>query len=500
MARFVTLEQDPAPQPAPVPLQIKRLPTRFIADQRWVITRPFFPGGELRVRNVIQRVDELPDAAVERMLQQVLAGFRDRHPTLDEVFERHYELAVKMTGPPKRDDRPRRLLVGSYFTMEYSIASAALFNPSIVPHPDQTGVPHGSQRFIMSLRATGEGHISSLVFRTGLVSDQGDVQIDSPRRHTRPARLSPDRTYEKQLFRRKLVEMVLDRDAIDAVMNRLPDFFTLTQLQHAIEQARTADPERFRKQETAEGIEWLARENYQVSLPPEASISEVVLYPQSDNESRGIEDLRLVPFVDDDGTRTYYGTYSAFNGFRVLPQMMETRDFHSISVHTLNGAAAQNKGMALFPKRIGGHYCMCSRIDGENLYIMYSDMVQFWESAELLQTPKHPWEFTQIGNCGSPLETPEGWLLLTHGVGPMRSYSIGAMLLDLHDPLKVIGHLDEPLLVPTEEEREGYVPNVVYTCGAMIAGPHLIIPYAMSDTTVGIAVVGLKELLERLVP
>jgi predicted GH43/DUF377 family glycosyl hydrolase len=246
-------------------------------------------------------------------------------------------------------------------------------------------------------------------------------------------------------------------------------------------------------------MHWLARENYRLELPPKADISEMVVFPQSDNESIGIEDLRLVRFVDDDGSVTFYGTYSAYNGSHVLPQLMETKDFHNLHMHTLNGACVQNKGLALFPRRIGGHYCMCSRLDGENLFIMYSDIVEFWESAELLQVPKYPWEFMQIGNCCSPVETEAGWLLLTHGVGLMRGYCIGAMLLDRDDPLKVIGHLSEPLIVPTDDEREGYVPNVVYTCGAIVHGHCLFRPYAMSDSATGFAVVPLDKLLNRLV-
>ena len=206
----------------------------------------------------------------------------------------------------------------------------------------------------------------------------------------------------------------------------------------------------------------------------------------------------MVRFVDDDGAVTYYGTCTAFDGFRILPQLIETTDFLRIGVHTLNGARAKNKGMALFPRRIGGHYVMCSRIDGENLYIMRSDIVHFWETAELLQTPRSPWEFVQIGNCGSPLETPEGWLVLTHGVGPMRTYCIGAMLLDLEDPLRVIGILDEPLIMPREKERDGYVPNVVYTCGAMIHQGYVYIPFATSDTMTRFATVSLDRLLDRL--
>jgi predicted GH43/DUF377 family glycosyl hydrolase len=382
--------------------------------------------------------------------------------------------------------------------MEYSIASAALFNPSIVEHPNQDHVREGGKRFMMSLRATGEGHISSIVFRTGVIQPDNSVTFDAPGPFHRRARQSPDQVYLKHLFRRKLHEMAINREAADAVVGRLPDQFTFAELEHAIEHVRANEGQILQLEETTEGIRWLARENYQLRLPDDADISEVVIFPQSDNESRGIEDLRMVRFEDDDGSVTYYGTYSAYNGYRVLPQLMETSDLLRIRIHTMNGACVQNKGMALFPRRIDGHYVMCSRIDGENLYIMYSDIAQFWETAELLQTPKHPWEFVQMGNCGAPLETPEGWLLLTHGVGPMRSYSIGAMLLDLHDPLKVIGHLDEPLIMPTEDEREGYTPNVVYTCGAMIHNQHLYIPYAMSDTSTGVAMVPLDSLLDRL--
>jgi predicted GH43/DUF377 family glycosyl hydrolase len=236
-----------------------------------------------------------------------------------------------------------------------------------------------------------------------------------------------------------------------------------------------------------------------LELSREADASELVIFPQTSNESHGIEDLRMVRFVDDDGSVTYYGTCTAFDGYRVLPQLIETRDFLGIGVHTINGARAQNKGMALFPRRIGGHYVMCSRIDGENLYIMVSDIVHFWETAELLQKPRCPWEFVQIGNCGSPLETPAGWLLLTHGVGPMRTYCIGAMLLDLNDPLKVIGCLDEPLITPTEKERDGYVPNVAYSCGAMIHNGNLFLPFATSDMITRFAMVSLDSLLDRLI-
>lgn len=480
-------------------LKVRRLPLRFVSDERRVISRPFCPGGETRIRAVIDRVSRLSEEDVECLLAGVLENFAGRHKDIESVFEEHYRAAVALTEQPRDISRPRRLLIGSYFTMEYSVESCALFNPSIVQHPDQSGVPEGAVRFIMSLRATGEGHVSSIVFRTGVITADHAIRFDLPGRFSRRLRQLPDRLYEKLLFRRKLHEAGIDGATVDLVLDRLPEGFTLAQLEHAIAEAREAQPEMFQLEKTTGGMLWLARSNYQLQLPGDADASEVVIFPQSENESGGIEDLRMVRFVEDDGSATYFGTYTAYNGYHVLPQLMETSDFSRISIHTLNGAKAQNKGMALFPRRIDGHYVMCSRIDGENLYIMYSDIVHFWESAELLQTPKHPWEFMQIGNCGSPLETSEGWLLLTHGVGPMRSYSIGAMLLDLHDPLKVIGSLDEPLITPTEQEREGYVPNVVYTCGAMIHGDYLYVPYGLADRATSFAVVSLPSLLERLV-
>jgi len=480
--------------------KVERLQVRFEGDESRVITRPFFPGGETRICAIIDRVISLSDPQVEEILARVFRDFQSRHKDIGAVFEEHCERAAKLTGRLEGISQARRLLIGAYFTMEYAVQSAALFNPSIVPHINQSGIPEGSVRFVMSLRATGEGHISSIVFRTGVIHADQTLEFDPPGQLSRPARLWPDRKYEKRLFRKKLGEIGLAGNAVDFVMHHLPDYFTFEQLEHAVAEANAAEPEKFQLEETTDGILWLARSNYHLELPRDAAASEIVIFPQSENESMGIEDLRMVRFTDDDGSVTYFGTYTAYNGYHVLSQLIETSDFHLLAVHTLNGARAQNKGMALFPRRIGGHYVMCSRIDGENLYIMYSDFIHFWETAELLETPRNPWEFVQIGNCGSPLETPEGWLLLTHGVGPMRRYCIGAMLLDLDDPLKVIGSLDKPLITPTEAEREGYVPNVVYSCGAMIHGQYLYIPYAMSDMATGMAHIPLARLLDRLVP
>lgn len=480
------------------PLAVERLSVVFESDHRRVITRFFDPGGRGRIRHVLRRIARLSEADAARLLEQILERFGARHSDISAVFERHYEEVTTILGVPADADRVRRRLVGAYFTMEYSIESAALFNPSIVRHRDQSGLPEGAVRFIMSLRATGEGHISSIVFRTGIITAEHEIRMDPVGRFTEPIRVRPDTRYEKTIFRRKLDDIGVSADAVRLVLDRLPDPFTMSQLEEALAAARKEAPALLRSGDAGQGILHLARANYTLSLPTGADPSEVVIFPRSRTERRGIEDLRMVRFVDDDGAATFFGTYTAFDGNRILPQMIETADFLTIGVHTLNGARAQDKGMALFPRRIGGHYAMCSRIDGENLHIMYSDVVYFWESAERLRPPRRPWEFIKIGNCGSPIETPAGWLLLTHGVGPMRTYGIGAMLLDLDDPLKVIGSLDEPLLTPTEEERDGYVPNVVYTCGSMIHGGRLYIPFAASDTTARFASVPLDRLLDRL--
>jgi predicted GH43/DUF377 family glycosyl hydrolase len=440
----------------------------------------------------------LSGGQVDRLLDEVFLKFRTRHGSIASVLEDNYRTAMATIGLSEDLSQNCRQLIGAYLTAEYSIESAALFNPSIVVHHNQQNIPAGAVRFIMSLRATGEGHVSSIVFRTGVIYSDHRIQIDPCSRLTRPIRVVPDKQYDKALFRRKLADIGVHNEWADLVMNRVGDSFTSAQLEHAITEVREVSDERLQAEKPLQDIRWLAQSNYQLELPREAEASEVVIFPQPSNESHGIEDLRMVRFVDDDGQVTYYGTCSAFDGNRVLPQLIETRDFLRIGVHTINGARAQNKGLALFPRRIGGHYVMCSRVDGENLYIMVSDIVHFWETAELLQVPRHPWEFVQIGNCGSPLETPAGWLLLTHGVGPMRTYSIGAMLLDLHDPLKVIGCLDEPLVAPTERERDGYVPNVAYSCGALIHNGHLYLPFATSDMITRFAMVSLESLLNRL--
>lgn len=455
-------------------------------------------GTASRLSDLVERIKNLPNDEAEQCLGQVRRQFLHRHENLEVVFLEHFGLAARLTGLTEHISAVKQLLIGSYFTMEYSFQSTALFNPSIVPHPDQSNIPEGATRFIMSLRATGEGHVSSTIFRTGVILSDENLIIDEAPRFSARTRLAPDHHYEKSIFRRKLAEMSVHLDAVDLVLGRLRDAFTFVDLEHAIRAVQEAGGDYADLSETIESMLYLARSNYQLKLSPDADVSHLVLFPQSDSESRGIEDARLVRFVDDDGAVTYYGTYTAYDGVHTLPMLFETVDFKRIRIHTLNGACAINKGMALFPRRINGHYAMCSRIDGHRLFIMYSDMAYFWETAEPIAEPKYFWELRVIGNCGSPIETEEGWLLLTHGVGPMRQYAIGAMLFDRDNPAQMIGRLRHPLITAPEEEREGYVPNVVYSCGAMRVGDRLFVPYGVADEKTRMASVSLQGLLEQI--
>ncbi|HEY7090126.1 MAG TPA: glycoside hydrolase family 130 protein [Tepidisphaeraceae bacterium] len=478
-------------------MNITRLPIRLTGDDRRVIARPFILGAA-RAQSLLNRISELDEPTVEKLLTKVRADFGTRHLRTDELFEEHFRMASRLAGWKDGWTPSRSLLAGAYFTMEYSVDSAALFNPSIVAHPDQSGVPAGALRFVMSLRATGEGHVSSVVFRTGLITVDNEVQIDPPPERLHRARFVPDRTFDRPLFSQKLREIGINRGIIDAVVNKLNESFTLQELTIAVEDARQQLKDVAGSNDALRTMNWLASSNYHISLEASASLSELVIFPMSEEESHGIEDLRLVQFHDDNQQMCYYGTYTAYDGVRTLPMMIHTRDFHRVEVHSLNGPGAANKGLALFPRKIGGRFVMCARIDGENLYINTSDSAYFWDSAKRLVAPRFPWEFVQLGNCGSPLETDDGWLLLTHGVGPMRTYAIGALLLDRDDPLKVLGYLPEPLITADDHEREGYVPNVVYTCGAIIHTGRLFIPYAQADKSTSLAVVDLNELLDRL--
>jgi len=488
---------DPSVNGDTAGIPVTRRPERFISDDSRVIAKFFNVGGELRARKVINRVLALTDEQVDHELESVMHNFSPRHRRLEAVIERHFAYVCDYIDDPHSLSKPRQQLIGAYFTHEYSIESAALFNPSIVLHPSQDGCGPGCARFLMSLRATGEGHVSSIVFRTGMMFKDGHIEFDPPPRYAAKMRVRADRTYEKKLFFLKLIEMAAYNGVARIILDELPDTFNYQDLDHKVAEVRERPDRPSPFTETAENMLWLARSNYHLHLPPDTDPSEIVIFPTSENESRGIEDVRLTRFTDDDGTVTYYGTYTAYNGFRILPQLLETSDFQDIAVHTLNGKYVQNKGMALFPRKIDGFYMMIGRLDGENMYLMKSDNPHFWNQAEKLQEPVYPWEFVQIGNCGPPIETDRGWLLLTHGVGAFRRYCIGATLLDLDNPKRIIGHLKQPLLVPEEDERDGYVPNVVYSCGAIAHEGVLIIPYAISDSATTFATLDLKTLVDR---
>jgi predicted GH43/DUF377 family glycosyl hydrolase len=480
-------------------MDVKRTGVILKPNNSRVVMRPFAPTGVHRFEKIIARVSSLPEAEVDRLLEGVMREFRERHQLTREFFLHRFEQvrAHLLTDGPLSESR--RLLIGAFFTQEYALESAALFNPSMVSHPDQSGLPDGSRRFILSLRATGEGHISSITFRSGVVDARNRVHMDEPTRFVAAPDLVPNALYDKILFYRKLTELGVNGTFTEQVMAALGDRFTLHDLEATLQNVLRHNRAHQREFEPiAHTMVVLAKANYEVRFDAALNVSERIIFPSSPTETNGIEDARFVRFTHDDGRVVYYATYTAYDGRVVLPQMLETEDFLHFKMGTLNGPEVRNKGFALFPRTVNGQYAMLSRQDNENIYLMYSDMPHFWYSKALISKPTYPWEFVQLGNCGSPIETEAGWLVLTHGVGPMRKYAMGAFLLDLDDPSRVIGRLETPLLEPNANEREGYVPNVVYTCGALLHGRELIIPYAMSDYASTFATVPLDDILGAL--
>lgn len=479
------------------PLSVKRLPVRLTADPALTITRLFWAGPE-RARKVIDRVMALDENQVARLLASTMRDFDHLHIDLEDIFLEHYEQASQRVPMPNPPTVKRMLLIGAYFTLEYAFASSALFNPSMTPAIIQEGLEPGELLFVMSLRAVGEGHLSSVVFRRGVIDGTGEITMESVGLFHEPSRRVKNRLFSKAKFRIKLAEMGMRDANLDPVLAQLDDPFTLQDLLHIVDQVQMQAEATARHDPEAQGFEWLGACDYDIESAPGADLTELVLFPISEAESQGMEDMRLVRFIDDDGTPCYYGTYTAFDGREILPQMIKMLRPGLAHVRTLGGSCAQNKGLALFPRRVQGRYMMSGRIDGENLYILKSNNILIWDEAVLVQEPQFPWEFMQIGNCGSPIETEAGWLLLTHGVGPMRHYCIGATLLDLNDPTKLIGRLERPLLIPEADERSGYVPNVVYSCGGLVHNGILVIPYGISDAASGFATVSLDDLLARL--
>ncbi len=482
---------------SPIPLRTHA--ARFLPESERVLIRPFLPGSTHRTTTIIGRALALSEAEVDRDLAALIEDFGDRHLDLDAQLLENFERVRSSLFTERALSDNRQRLIGALFSGEYALESAALFNPSIVAHPDQSGVPTGALRFVLSLRATGEGHISSIEFRTGVIDTEGEVHTDPVTRFVTSPQVEPNPSYDKVPFQVKLHEMGFDNAHATAVLAPLADRFSRQDLNASVSRIRLETrPVAQDLANTLRAVQWLADSNYELRFDPALPLSECVLFPVSENESNGIEDARFVRFTEDDGTVLYYATYTAYNGHAILPQLIETRDFRHFRVLTLNGSAVQNKGMALFPRRIRGNYVMLSRQDDENLFIMCSDNPHYWSDPKVLLRPSEMWESVKIGNCGSPLETEAGWLVLTHGVGPMRKYCIGAALLDLDDPTRVIGRLREPLLVPEGSGREGYVPNVVYSCGSLIHGRDLILPYAMSDRASALVSVRLEDLLGEL--
>ena len=464
-----------------------------------VLVRPFIPSDPARIVNILGRAMALSEGEIEEQLVSITEDFGSRHLNVRTFWSRHFERVKTHVFSDRPLSEARRLYIGALFSGEYALESAALFNPSIVPHPDQTGLAENELRFILSLRATGEGHISSIEFRTGVIGANHSITIDEPSRFVTAPKLNPNPLYKKAIFLHKLMEMGFENEWSAAVLDSLAEDFTLSQLDPAMRRAASSSgPVPREVQRTMECVRWLAESNYEVHFDPSVAVSERIIFPVSSNESNGMEDARFVRFVEDDGSVMYYATYTAYNGRAILPQLIETPDFLSFRARTLNGRSVQNKGMALFPRRIGGLYAMISRQDDENMYLMFSDHMHFWSDPHILRRPRQAWEAVKIGNCGSPIETEAGWLVITHGVGPMRKYCIGAILLDLNDPSKVIGELKEPLLRPEGADREGYVPNVVYTCGALIHRGQLVLPYGLSDVATTVVNVELGHLLASL--
>ncbi len=480
-------------------IRIHRHEMTLLPESARVIIRPFIPSESHFVTTIIGRALALTQEEVACHLLHVLQEFDGRHFDIEGVLQANFEKVRGRVFTQQPLSRERELLIGALFSGEYALESAAIFNPSIVPHPDQSDAPEGGLRFIMSLRATGEGHISSIEFRAGTIAKDGEIALDPVSRFVTEPKIIPDPNYDKRSFLIKLREMGVDDQHAGAVLDRLADRFPRSELKRSVGTVRhEGQPATHELSHTLESIQWLADSNYELQFSNELAISERIIFPVSPNESNGIEDARFVRFVDDDGSITYFATYTAYNGRDILPQLIRTEDFLHFRVLTLNGSAVQNKGMALFPRRVGGRYAMLSRQDNENLYIMFSDDPHHWTDPRLILRPSAIWESVKLGNCGSPIETESGWLVITHGVGPMRKYCIGAVLLDLEDPTKVIGRLHQPLLSPEGVEREGYVPNVVYSCGSLIHGKKLILPFAVSDRASAIASISLDDLLAEL--
>ncbi|HAH60422.1 MAG: glycoside hydrolase family 130 protein [Lentimicrobium sp.] len=484
-------------------VNVSRKQIIFAPDSSRIIAR-FLHLNDERAAILVQNVLDMSKEEMNVTQSQLLRGYARRHRNISRTLSKNFakiQPVIKGMGiNPDSLSPQQQSLIGAYFTMEYSIESAAFFNPSMVASPDQTELRSDEKRVIISFRATGEGHISSIVFRAGVLDKNNDLILEPSGKMLAEADKIKRHIYNKKEFKRKLQEMHEGKRMISPgfVLDKLGDEFTYGELMKNIASERDSEGLTEEQVTLLNHMTWLASSHYEVNFSIDSAISERVIFPISATEQRGIEDARFVQFFDEDGKCTYYATYTAFDGIAILPKLIETRDFYNFKIMPINGEIAQNKGMALFPRKIKGKYAMLCRIDGVNNYIAYSDKINIWREAKIIQKPRYPWELVQIGNSGSPIETDEGWLVITHAVGPMREYTLSASLYDLDDPEIEIGRLSTPLIEPNEMEREGYVPNVVYSCGSIIHNGEVVIPYAMSDYASTYATVNLEELLTVL--
>ncbi|MVN91590.1 glycoside hydrolase family 130 protein [Mucilaginibacter aquatilis] len=481
-------------------LSIERKAVKVNPDSKRVIARFFFNGNE-RSKEVIQRVMDVPEDQIFGLISPLLQEYSSRHRNITRVLNRHCaklkNLFIELGIDFDSLSVYRKLLIGSYFTHEYSIESAAFFNPSIIDDPDQSDLEEGERRVIMSFRAVGEGHISSITFRRALFDKHNNITVLPAGNYIDEAEIVRNAVYNKKLFFEKAITTQINIDVLKELESKLDHHFEYSNLRRLILDSQKLQGDDMRRLEY-DKVLWLADSYYEIVFSLDTDISDRVIFPISEYERKGIEDARFVKFYNEDGSSSYYATYTAYDGSLIMPKLLQTNDFLNFRIMPLYGAGSQNKNLALFPRKINGKYAMLSRIDGCNNYIMYSDKINIWENPQLLQKPKFAWEFVQIGNCGSPIETEDGWLIISHGVGPMRKYVLGASLLKLDDPSVEIGRLKEPLLLPNSEEREGYVPNVIYSCGSIVHNNKLILPYGLSDYSSSFAEVDLKTLLNRL--
>lgn len=474
-------------------ISIKRQSIKILPSSKRTLVRPFVPGSESQIEHILFRIFTTPKSDRKRIVNKLYRRLDMPHEISKSIFMKHYEnIKSRIPSNIEISDTDKQF-IGAYFTQQYSLESTALFNPSIVPHPIQD--KEDVTRFIISLRAVGEGHISSITFMEGEIDKDFQISIGE----NSPVIYEPERkehNYVKKVIVKKANEHRLLTDLNRPLFNLLEDNFTFENLNNAINKLinNNIDCDRDDLINDLEKIRKLALSNFTLIFNTD-DITERAIYPASPTQSNGLEDARFVKFRHDDGSEIYYATFTAYDGQKIMPEMLETSDFKEFKISTLSGPAAKNKGMALFPRKVNGKYMMLGRQDNESLYIMQSDDLYFWHDYFPLLKPAYDWDLMQIGNGGSPIEIDEGWLVITHGVGPVRTYSLGAALLDKDNPHKLIGRLEKPLITPTKNESLGYVPNVIYTCGAMVIDRTLILPYAISDVVTKFATVSVDEII-----